>query len=85
MGMRVHTLGKANGLRNKEGEHILEFAVAYNLVVGNLYFTKKDNHLIPYQSGSISSQIDYTLVRRSDFKLVRNIKVSGNSRLNTFS
>ena len=38
MGMRVHTLGKANGLRNKEGEHILEFAVAYNLVFWKLVF-----------------------------------------------
>ena len=32
-------------LRNKEGEHVLGFAVAPDLVVGNSYFTKKDNHL----------------------------------------
>ena len=62
------------GLRNKEGEHILEFAVAHNLVVGNSYFTKKDNHPITYQSGGINSQIDYILVRKFDFKLVRDIK-----------
>ena len=36
-------------LKNKEGEHILEFTVAHNFVVGNSYFTKKDNHLITYQ------------------------------------
>ena len=41
--------GYGYSLRNKEGEHILEFAAAHNLVVGNSYFTKKDNHLITYQ------------------------------------
>ena len=62
------------GLRNKEGEHILEFDVVHNLVAGNSYFTKKDNHLITYQSGGINSQIDYIPVRRSNFKLLRGIK-----------
>ena len=32
----VHS-GYGYGLRNKEGEHILEFAGAHNLVVGNSY------------------------------------------------
>lgn len=44
------------GLVNKEGEHILEFAVAHNLGFGNSYFTKKDNHLMNYQSGGISNK-----------------------------
>ena len=35
----------------------------------------QDNHLITYHSGGNSSQIDYILVRKSDFKQVRNIKV----------
>ena len=51
------------GLRNKEGEYILEFVVAHNLAVGNSYFTKKDNHLTTYQSGGMSSQIHYILVK----------------------
>ena len=67
--------GNGYGLRNKEGEHIPEFAVAHNLVVGNSYFTKKDNHQITYQLRGVSSLTDYILVRRSDFKLVRDIKV----------
>ena len=46
----------------------------HNLVVGNTHFHKKDNHLITYHSGGNSSQIDYILVRKSDFKQVRNIK-----------
>ena len=67
--------GYGYGLRNKEDEHILEFAAAHNLVVGKSYFTNKESHLITYQSGGISSHIDYILARRSDFKLMRDIKV----------
>ena len=66
--------GHSYGLRNTEGERILEFAVAHNLV-GITHFHKKDNHLITYHSGGKSNQIDYILVRKSDFKQVRNIKV----------
>ena len=62
-------------MKNTEGTRILEFAVVHNLVVGNTHFHKKDNHLITYHSGGNSSQIDYILVRKSDFKQVRNIKV----------
>ena len=51
--------GYGYSLRNKEGEQILKFAVDDSLVVGNSYFTKKDNHLNTYQSGGINSQIDY--------------------------
>ena len=63
-----------HGLRNTEGEPILEFAVAHDLV-GNTHFHKQDNHLITYHSGGNSNQIDYILVRKSDFKQVRNTKV----------
>ena len=67
--------GHGYGIRNNEGENILEFAVVHNLVTGNSCFTKKDSYLITYQSGGNSSQIDYVLVRKSDLKLVRDIKV----------
>ena len=66
--------GHGYGLRYTEGERILKFAVAHDLVVGNTYFHKKDNHLITYHSGGNSSQIDY-IVRKSDFKQVCNLKV----------
>ena len=49
---------------NLEGERILEFAVAHNLVVSNSLFTKRESHLVTYQSGSNQSQIDYILVKR---------------------
>ena len=40
--------GYGFGNCNVDGERILEFAVANNLVVGNLKFPKKDDHLIKY-------------------------------------
>ena len=67
--------GHGHGLRNTEGECILEFKVGHDLIVGNTHFHKKDNHLITYHSGGNSSQTDYILARKSDFKKVRNIKV----------
>ena len=33
--------GHVYGLRNTKGEHILEFAVVHDLVVGNTHFHKK--------------------------------------------
>ena len=49
---------------NLEGERILEFAVAHNLVVSNSLFTKRESHLVTYHSGKNQSQIDYILVKR---------------------
>nr|GEU46357.1 hypothetical protein [Tanacetum cinerariifolium] len=45
---------------NEEGRTILEFATAYDLVVANS-FKKSDPHLITFQSGGHSTQIDYLL------------------------
>ena len=57
--------GQAIGKRNTEGERVLEFAFANELVVGNTWFKKKPKHLVTYQSGNAATQIDYILYRRS--------------------
>ena len=44
--------GQAIGKRNTEGERILEFAFAKELVVGNTWLKKKPEHLVTYQSGN---------------------------------
>ncbi len=67
--------GFGYGQRNEGGDRLLEFAVAHDLVVGNSLFTKKEEHLITYQSGPCQSQIDYILVRKRDFRSVKDIKV----------
>ena len=67
--------GYAFGSRNSEGERVLEFAVANDLVIGNSYFQKKDNHLVTYESGGSQSQIDFILCRKGHFKYIQNVKV----------
>ena len=67
--------GQAIGKRNTEGERVLEFAFANELVVGNTWFKKKPKHLVTYQSGNAATQIDFILYRRSFRKQVSNVKV----------
>ncbi|GKC34287.1 retrovirus-related pol polyprotein LINE-1 [Tanacetum coccineum] len=43
--------GFGYGVRNEEGRVILDFAVAYDLVVVNSHFKKRDHHLVTFQSG----------------------------------
>ena len=44
-----------------EGERILEFALAFDLLLGNTCFKKPDTHLITYKSGNADTQIDFIL------------------------
>ena len=67
--------GYGYGERNTEGERILEFALAYDMVVANSFFKKRESHLITYQSGKSKTQVDYFLFKRRDLKLVQDIKV----------
>jgi hypothetical protein len=41
--------------QNQEGEDILNFAIAYDLMVVNTFFRKKKSHLITFNSGQHSS------------------------------
>ena len=50
--------GKSNG-----GVSVLDFTVAYELLVVNSYFKKKDDHLVTFKSGSTKTQIDYFLIK----------------------
>ena len=67
--------GFGYGERNADGDRILDFAVANELVIGNTYFVKRDSHLITYQSGNAKTQIDFILLRKKHQKMVRDIKV----------
>ena len=58
-----------------EGERILEYALAFDLLLGNTCFKKRDSHLITYKSGNIATQIDFILFRRTMRKLVTDVKV----------
>jgi hypothetical protein len=60
---RVHW-GFGYGEQNQEGEDILNFAIAYDLMVANTFFRKKKSHLIIFSSGQHSSQINFVMTRR---------------------
>ena len=45
---------------------MLNFALAYDLLIANTLFRKRESHLVTFCSGQHSSQIDYILARRED-------------------
>ena len=65
--------GNGFGDRNAEGEAILEFATCFDLVVANTFFTKETQKLVTYESGGVSSVVDYVLARKNDMKDVKVI------------
>uniref|UniRef100_W5MGA4 Endonuclease/exonuclease/phosphatase domain-containing protein n=1 Tax=Lepisosteus oculatus TaxID=7918 RepID=W5MGA4_LEPOC len=60
---------QGHGNCNEGGIQIVEHAEA------NTFFKKRESHLITYYSGGRTSQIDYWMVRRRDFKMVTDTKV----------
>ncbi|GMP80885.1 hypothetical protein CsSME_00035817 [Camellia sinensis var. sinensis] len=68
------------GDRNEAGESILDFALAFDLVVANTMYKKREEHLITFKSVLVKSQIDYFLVRKVDRLKCSDCKViSGES------
>ncbi|XP_057295456.1 uncharacterized protein LOC130623926 [Hydractinia symbiolongicarpus] len=52
------------------------------MVVCNTSFSKRQSRLITYESGACKTQIDYFLVRKSDKKVMKDVKViSGEERI----
>src|SRR5437899_10142420 len=69
--------GKGFGVRNAEGEMLLEFAGAMKLVVLSTWFTKSETKKVTYDSGGNKTVVDYMLVRRCDLAKVTDINVIG--------
>ena len=67
--------GKGFGIRNNEGERLLEMAEGLDLFVANTNFQKKESHLITYKSGQHESQIDYLITRKRDRRTIMDCKV----------
>jgi hypothetical protein len=61
--------------RNQEGEGILKFVLAYDLIVVNTLFRKRVSHLVTFSSGEYCSQIDFILARREDRRACLDYKV----------
>jgi hypothetical protein len=64
-----------HGSRNQEGEGILNFALAYDLIIANTLFRKRVSHLVTFSSGQHYSQIDFILARREDRHTCLDYKV----------
>ncbi|KAK3896219.1 hypothetical protein Pcinc_000141 [Petrolisthes cinctipes] len=67
--------GNGYGERNTEGERILEFGFAMDMLVANTVFKKRESHLVTYESGTAKTRVDYLLVRKKDRKLLSDVKV----------
>ena len=52
--------GFGYGVRNAEGERILEFGLALDMVACNTLFSKRNSRLITYSSDGVNTQIDYS-------------------------
>ena len=71
------------GERNSRGVALLEFAIAFNLTIGNSLFKKREEHLVTFRSGSCKTQIDYCLISANHRSLCRDCKVISNECLGT--
>jgi hypothetical protein len=67
--------GFGYGSMNQEGEGILNFALAYDLIVANTLFRKRISHLVTFSSGQHCSQIDFIFARREDRHACLDCKV----------
>ena len=57
-------LGMVVGIRR--GGEVLDFAVAFDLIIANTFFRKRESHLVTFSSGQHSSQIDFVLAKKKD-------------------
>ncbi|XP_045445776.1 craniofacial development protein 2-like [Melitaea cinxia] len=71
---RVHW-GRGYGVRNRDGEALLEAALAFDLAIANTFYQKREQHLIKYRSALHFTQIDYILLRRNRLKSAKDCKV----------
>jgi hypothetical protein len=58
--------GFGYGSRNQEGEGILNFALAFDLIVANTLLRKRVSHLVTFSNGQHCSQIDFILAKKED-------------------
>ncbi|XP_009625391.1 uncharacterized protein [Nicotiana tomentosiformis] len=71
------------GARNGGGAALLDFAKAFELVIANSSFSKRDEYLVTFQSMVAKTQIDYLLLRMGDKVLRKDCKVMRSESLAT--
>ena len=66
--------GFGYGIRNMEGETILEFGDAMDMIVCGTQFKKDDNKIVTYSSGGSNTTVDYLMIRKQDRKCLWDAK-----------
>nr|XP_009761102.1 PREDICTED: uncharacterized protein LOC104213317 [Nicotiana sylvestris] len=64
------------GDRNEGGNLLLDFARAFDLVIANSSFPKREEHLVTFRNTMGKTQIDYLLCRKYDKGLCTDCKVA---------
>ena len=67
--------GQEYGVRNTEGERILEFCKAAGMSVCGTQFRKADSKLISYSSGGSNTTVDYLMTWKWDRRDLKDAKV----------
>ncbi|XP_058211575.1 uncharacterized protein LOC131323748 [Rhododendron vialii] len=80
---KVHG-GFGFGDLNEGGRRILDFAVAFDLIVENTLYRKQKEHLITFKSGANGSQIDYFLARGANRLTCKDCKGLRGEKLEVF-
>ncbi|XP_019267605.1 PREDICTED: uncharacterized protein LOC109244901 [Nicotiana attenuata] len=68
---------------NEGGNSLLEFARAFDLVIDNSSFLKREEHLVTFRNLMGNTQIDYLLCRKCDKGLCTDCKVIPSEHLTT--
>ncbi|XP_019234952.1 PREDICTED: uncharacterized protein LOC109215358 [Nicotiana attenuata] len=71
------------GVRNEVRYLVVEFAKAFDFVLANTSFKKREDHLVTFRSRVAKTQIDYLLLRRSDTGLCTDCEVIPSECLST--
>ncbi|XP_070008391.1 uncharacterized protein [Nicotiana sylvestris] len=71
------------GDKNGGGTSLLDFARAFELVIVNSMFPKREEHLVTFRSMVVKTQFDYILLRRCDRGLFEDFKVIPSENLAT--
>ena len=66
--------GHGYGVRNMEGERILEFCEAVGMIVCGTQFSKTESKLISYSSGGYNTTVDCLLAQKQDRKYLKDAK-----------
>nr|XP_033511527.1 craniofacial development protein 2-like [Nicotiana tomentosiformis] len=71
------------GDRNEGGNSLLDFARAFDLVIANSSFLKREEHLVTFRNLMGKTQIDYLPYRKCDKGLCTDCKVIPSEHLTT--